>query len=374
MNKHRHIFSAIVILIVMAAGATIASIDFIAAKQPDVIVPGDGLTRTEMLSDYFDGIRGTGGDTRIYFFESQAPGATVLLLGGTHPNEPAGFIAATLVVENLHVSAGRVLVIPQACASGFTCTDPFEGCPDSFTLQGRSGPRRFRFGSRVSSPLDQWPDPLVYLQYPSGQQLSGFETRNLNRSYPGRPNGTFTEKVGYAIMQLIEKEHVDVAFDLHEAAPEIPIINAIVYHEKCEDIALGAVLELEMKDLRYSPEASPANFHGLSHREWGDRTDVMPFLMETSNPIQGRLRGKTNTDLIIKGVSEEYKRALESGALRIEYLPTGEPLKRRVGRHVQGFETILDVYSQNYPDNAVALENLPSFDEIMEHGVGYFLH
>ena len=358
----------------MAAGATIASIDFIAAKQPDVIVPGDGLTRTGMLSDYFDGIRGTGGDTRIYFFESQAPGATVLLLGGTHPNEPAGFIAATLVVENLHVSAGRVLVIPQACASGFTCTDPFEGCPDSFTLQGRSGPRRFRFGSRVSSPLDQWPDPLVYLQYPSGQQLSGFETRNLNRSYPGRPNGTFTEKVGYAIMQLIEKEHVDVAFDLHEAAPEIPIINAIVYHEKCEDIALGAVLELEMKDLRYSPEASPANFHGLSHREWGDRTDVMPFLMETSNPIQGRLRGKTNTDLIIKGVSEEYKRALESGALRIEYLPTGEPLKRRVGRHVQGFETILDVYSQNYPDNAVALENLPSFDEIMEHGVGYFLH
>ena len=37
----------------------------------------------------------------------------------------------------------------------------------------------------------------------SGQKLSGSETRNLNRAYPGRPDGTFTEKVAYAITSLI---------------------------------------------------------------------------------------------------------------------------------------------------------------------------
>lgn len=139
-------------------------------------------------------------------------------------------------------------------------------------------------------------------------------------------------------------------------------------------MALGAVLELEMEDLHYSPELSPVNFRGLSHREWGDGTDVMPFLMETSNPIQGRLRGKTNTDLILKGESERYLQALESGALRIEYQPTGEPLERRVGRHVMGFKTILSVYNDLHPENPIVIENLPSYDEIMANGIGHYLH
>ncbi len=371
--KNRHILTATLILVAATIMGTMASADFLRMNCVEELFPSEGLTATGLLSDYFDDLKGTSGDTPVYHYDSGEPGATVLLLGGTHPNEPASYIAATLVVENLRVSAGRVLVVPRACASGFTCTDPFEAYPQSYEINTQSGPRRFRFGSRVSSPLDQWPDPLVYLQYPSGQQLSGFETRNLNRSYPGRPDGTFTEKVGHAIMQLIEKENVDVAFDLHEAAPEIPIINAIVYHEKGEDVALGAVLYLEMDDLRYSPELSPDNFRGLSHREWGDRTDVMPFLMETSNPIQGRLRGKTNTDLILNGVSERYAQALESDALRIEYQPTGEPLKRRVGRHLEGFQAILSVYSETYEDKPIVLESLPTYSDIMENGVGSYL-
>jgi hypothetical protein len=283
-------------------------------------------------------------------------------------------VAATLIAENLQVSAGRVLVITHACASGFTCTDPFEGYPATFTLPAQSGPRTFRMGSRVSNPLDQWPDPLVYSHYPSGQRLSGFETRNLNRSYPGRPNGTFTEKVGHAILQLIRQEQVDVAFDLHEAAPEIPIINAVVYHEKGEDVALAAVMELEMQDLQYSPELSPANFHGLSHREWGDHTDVVPFLMETSNPIQGRLRGKTNAALIVDGVSDRYMQALASGALRIVYEPDGEPLNRRVGRHVQGFIAILSAYNDTTEDKPIEITGLPSYQDLLEYGVGHYLH
>ncbi|MBU2652548.1 MAG: succinylglutamate desuccinylase/aspartoacylase family protein, partial [Bacteroidetes bacterium] len=289
----RHHVTAILMLAGFGALATLAAIDFLKMRQPDLLRPSPALTTVRQLSDYLPNLKGTAGDTRIFDFDSGVPGATVMLLGGSHPNEPAGFIAATLVLENIQVDQGRVLVIPQACASGFAYTDPFEGSPSSFTIPARSGPRTFRFGSRVCSPLDQWPDPLVYSHFPSGQQLSGFETRNLNRSYPGRPNGTFAERVGWAIMEVIRRENVDVAFDLHEAAPEIPIINAIVYHEKCEDIAMTAVLALEIEDLNYAPELSPENFRGLSHREWGDATNAYPFLMETSNPIQGRLRGRT---------------------------------------------------------------------------------
>nr|MBN2278079.1 succinylglutamate desuccinylase/aspartoacylase family protein [candidate division Zixibacteria bacterium] len=369
----RHHITAVIILGIMALAGGLASADFLDMYRPIDVYPSSGLTGIGNLSDYLPSIKGTQADTKIYFFDSGHPGGTALLLGGTHPNEPAAFLAAVMVLENVMIDKGRILVIPQACRSGFTCTDPFEAYPQDYTITTPTGPRRFPFGSRVANPLDQWPDPLVYSHYPSGQRLSGFETRNLNRSYPGRPNGTFSEKLGYAIIRLIEMENVDIAFDLHEAAPEIPIINAIVYHEKGEDIALSAVLELEFEGLRYSPEMSPINFRGLSHREWGDHTKAIPFLMETSNVIQGRLRGKTNTDLIIKGESPRYREALESGALRIEYDPDGQPVEMRVGRHVQGFRALISAYNEYYPEKPVEIKNLPSFSEMMEKGVGYYL-
>lgn len=372
--KINHKISAVIILLVTALIGTLASVKFLEMFESDILYPNDTLTSTAKLSDYSPNLEGTQGDTDIYFFEGKEKGATVLLLGGTHPNEPAGFMVATLLLENIKVNKGRVILIPQACLSGFTCTDPMEGCPQSFTITTKSGDRKFRFGSRVSSPLSQWPDPLVYSQYPSGQKLSGFETRNLNRNYPGRKNGTFTEEVGYGIMQLIKEENVDIAFDLHEAAPEIPIINAIVYHEKSEMIALTAIMNLEFEGLNYSPELSPVNFHGLSHREWGDNTDVIPFLMETSNPIQGRLRGETNEELILKGWSEEYKIAQQTGKLRIEYnAEEGEVLNKRVARHVKGFVEIIKAYNELNPDNTVEFEPLPSYEEIKTKGLETYL-
>ncbi len=363
------------VLIWVGVFGAVASARFLAMHHDETVVPSSALTRVGHLSDYFAPIKGTDGDFAIYFYDSGKPGGTALILGGTHPNEPASNVAATLIAENVAVKTGRVLVVTRACNSGATCTDPFEAYPEFFTLKTREGKEcKFRMGSRVANPLDQWPDPLVYTHFPSGQRLSGFEARNLNRSYPGRPDGTFSEKVAYAIMQMIEQEDIDISFDLHEAAPEIPIINAIVYHEKGEDIALNAVLDLESMGLQYSPELSPDNFRGLSHREWGDRTRTIPFLMEVSNPIQGRLRGKTNEELIIKGVSIRYKQALESGALRIEYDPDGEPLKKRVARHVQGIISLINAYNADHKKKIIELDDLPQYQDIVDNGAGYYLH
>lgn len=368
-----HVITATIITIVIGLTGVLAGIDFKKMHKSEPLYPGEGMTGRGMLSDYFEGIKGTHGDTEVFFFDSGKPGGTVFIAGGTHPNEPAGYMAAVVILENMVPETGRIIIIPRLNNSGFTCNDPMEAFPQSFSIQTEGGMRKFRFGSRGTNPLDQWPDPLVYTHRQSGQQYSGFDSRNLNRTYPGVPNGTLTEKVAYAIVSLIREEKVDLAFDLHEAAPEIPIINALVYHEKAEEIVLYAVLELEAEGLTYAPELSPANFHGLSHREWGDYTGTNPVLMETSSPAQGRLRGKTNEALILDGISSNYQEAKATGVLRIEYREEGEQLDHRVGRHLAGFRAILNSYNEIHPENAVDVSGVPDYQELTENGIGKYL-
>lgn len=111
------------------------------------------------LSQYFDGIAGTRGDTDIYVLDSGKPGASALVLGGTHGNEPSGYMAAIVLIENAMPTSGKLYVIPFANASTLTHTDYMEGTPRHFTVETAGGLRRFRYGSRATSPADQWPDP-----------------------------------------------------------------------------------------------------------------------------------------------------------------------------------------------------------------------
>lgn len=370
----RHHVIALCLILLVAAICVVAGREFRELYEPEEIIAGPSVTTTEYLSTYLPLLAGTSSDTKVYIMDSGKPGATALVLGGTHPNEPAGFMTAVVLTEHSLVREGRLIVIPQACASGFTCTDPLEGYPQSFQVQSRSRLRTFRFGSRGSNPITEWPDPLVFLQYPSGQQLSGNEVRNLNRSYPGRPDGTVSERVAHAIMKLIESEKVDIAFDLHEAAPEIPIINAIVTHEKGKDIAASALFTLELENLQYALEMSPPNFRGLSHREWGDWSPVFPFLMETSNPIQGRLRGRTNADLILQGVDHRYFEAAQLGTMRITYDLAGEPLAMRVGRHLRGLQAVFGAFTETFPEKHLVIDNIPSYEDIVREGVGNYLN
>lgn len=372
MVLRKYILKIIIILVMTTAG-TIATFEFRAMHRMEQLFPSKDLTKIGKLSDYHKRLKGSEGDSDVYFYDSGKEGATVLLAGGTHPNETAGYMAAVVILENLKIESGRIIIIPRLNQSAFTCTDPMEALPEFFEIKTEKGVRKFRSGSRASNPLHQWPDPLVYSQYPSGQKYSGADSRNLNRCYPGKENGTHTEQVAFSIIQLLTQEKVDIAFDLHEAAPEIPIVKAIVYHAKSEELAMNAILDLEMDGLSYTPELSPPNFHGLSHREWGDNTDVLPFLMETSNPIQGRLRGKTNADLILSGYCPNYKIAKETGALKIAYDDEGESLESRVGRHINGFVAILNAYNSEYPEKAIIISGLPSYSDLKENKIGKYL-
>jgi hypothetical protein len=275
-------------------------------------------------------------------------------------------------IENAVPTAGKLFIIPRANASAFTHADYMEGEPRSFSINAASGKRVFRFGSRATNPVDQWPDPDIYIHASSGQRLSGSETRNLNRAYPGRADGTFTERLAYGITSLIRAEKIDITVDLHEASPEYPVICAIVAHERAMPVASAAVLNLEFDNVRMGLEPSPVNLHGLTHRELGDATDTLALLMENSNPSQGRLRGRTNEALIVEGKDELYVKAAKLGRLFVPFDENGWPLKVRVARHMAGLQAIFAAYTTQTPAKPLVIGSLPTYDEVATNGLEKF--
>ena len=340
--------------------------------RDEPIYPSAGLTEKKSLSAYLPALAGTRGDTDVYFFRGKEKGGTLLILGGTHPNEPAGFVAAVLLAENIRVAKGSVIIIPRANHSGFSHSDPQEGNPQRFFIPTPTGKRAFRLGSRLTNPVDQWPDPAIYIN-PAGQELSGSEVRNLNRCYPGREKGLLTEKIAFAVMELIRRERVDLGIDLHESAPEYPVINAIVFHENSSELAATAALELQAEGVEIRLEASPVNLRGLSHREWGDRAGIKAILLETPNASHGRLKGQPSSSLIVDGKDKFYARASKLGRLFVPYGDEGIPLAQRVARHLAAIEAIVRGLGELEPDKALSIENIPPFAEVQQKGLGAFL-
>lgn len=360
------LFGAVAVVLSMAAK------DFKLMWEDPPIYPGSGVTSQGRLSDYFPDLAGTAADTDVYFLEGTEKGGTALILGGTHPNEPASSLTAITFLETAEVTQGRLIVIPRATRSGFTATDPQEGYPQFYGIETPTGVRHFRYGGRGTNPIHQWPDPVIYVNG-SGQQLAGPEVRNLNRSYPGDPNGYLTERLAYAITEMIRQEEVDLSIDLHEASPEYPVINAMVAHEDAMDLAVEAALYLEFDDIQIAVEPSPANLRGLSHREWGDATGTKAILIESANPIQGRLRGPTNEALIVEGIDPYYDRAGQMGLLYVPFGEEGSPMNERVGRHIRTVGTLIEVFSTYNPDRTITVVGMPSLGEVMENGLGAYL-
>ncbi len=365
-------YRGLLLILIALAVSSLTGREFLAMRAPLEIQKGGGVTEIRRLGDYFPAIKGTGGDSEIYFLSGKRPGGTALVLGGVHANEPAGQVAAVLLVEKAILDVGRLIVIPKANGSAFTHNDPQEASPQAFSIDTPLGKRWFRYGSRSTNPLDQWPDPDIYLHHPSGQTLSGNQTRNLNRAFPGKRDGNFTEQIAFAITELVKEEKVRLVIDLHEASPEYPVINTIVAHEKAMDLASAVVLNLELRGIKIGLEPSPKNLHGLTHRELGDHTPVLAVLMETANPSQGRLRGKTHSALIVSGKDSLYLKAAGRGRLFVEFDEKGQPLSERVSRHLAGIEEFLRAFSEAFPEAPVGLERIPTAEGIVAQDFGGF--
>src|SRR5260370_18812162 len=151
------------------------------------VVPGLGVAARRWLGATGPTVGGGPGDTPVFELAGPKPGGTMMILGGTHPQEIGGVLTAVLMIENARVKQGRLIIVPQANRSGFTHTDPMEAYLHSFTIDTPAGPRWFRVGVRLTNPADQWAAPDVFVHSPSGRRMGGPQTPKLNRNHPARP-------------------------------------------------------------------------------------------------------------------------------------------------------------------------------------------
>ncbi len=343
-------------------------------KEP--VVVSEYITEVKKLSDYSDVIKGTVNDCNVYIFDSGVEGDCMLIWGGTHAEEPAGVMAANIFTENLKVTQGKVIIIDRENTSASTNTRVGEAYPRFFTYETDWGTKVWRYGDRHANQLDSWPDPEVYIHYPSGQTLANVDIRNTNRNWPGKADGLLTERTNYAIMQLIYAEGVDMTLDLHEAELEYTVENTIVVHEKGNEVAAmtSMLLTSQTFDVAIGMEFSPVALHGLSHREIGDYSDAASYLVEVAEPMLDRIRGITDEELLMSGKDIFVIKAGEHGLLYAPIDEEGWPIEKRVARHVATATTIMEVNNTVHPDQTILIENIPTYDEMMEEGLGSYFH
>lgn len=338
------------------------------------IVLGPGVTEVKKLSDYHSNLKGTSGDTNVIIMKGEKPGATNLILGGTHADEIGAQLAALVFIENVVVEEGNLIIIPMNNNSATHTVRPGEGHLLFYSLSTEWGEKKFRYGSRATSHADQWPDPEVYFHYPSKQMLADVEFRNTNRSWPGRKNGSLTQQVNYAITELMIKENVNFTTDLHQASTMFPVNNVIISAEPGMNIAVYASALIRKDDGFTRPvEAAPVLYRGLFNREISEYLpDVFPYLMEVPIPYCDMMTGPKTKDLLLTGKDPLLLRLAKKGRLYAKYDENGYPLDVTVGQHCSALIRLAQAWTLNNPDQPFTLKNAPTYKEIVEMGLGQF--
>ncbi len=115
-------------------------------------------------------MEGTRFETPLYVIGSGLPGQVLMILGGVHGDEPGGWLAAERLLESMRPSTGAVLIIPRA-----------NRLADSAQVRTRP----------------EWGD--------------------LNRLYPGSPDGPPMAQMAWQIIETLREYHVNVVLDMHES-------------------------------------------------------------------------------------------------------------------------------------------------------------
>lgn len=389
----------IAILVVMLVFAALAGVKFWGLRHyNETIVLSEDITDVKWLSDYVPSLKNTWMDTPVFIADSGVEGGTVFINGCPHPYEPASTMAAYLILENIKVEKGKVIIVPRANYSGSTEGMVGDAYPRFFTVETEWGGETYRIGDRYTNPLDQWPDPFTYVNYPSGQNLAYQDIRNLNRTYPGRENGTITERAAYAIMEIIRQEGVDIAIDMHEAEILYPVTSTYVAPAKVLDrekfletgvmeyveperssldVAMMAAMNIDQFFMKCA--ASPNTLHGLSHREWADWSDAMTFLMETPEIFIDKITGPRTEALLYEGKDEFLQNVTDKGLTYFPYeMEFGTPMWYRTARHLSGAMEIINWAGMFY-DDIECIVSWPLYGEMEEienqgiDSIGYFL-
>lgn len=364
------------LIVFLAAFVSLAGYQLYTHRHFQVpLIMGPGVTKVVKLSEYSPGIKGTMADTNVFFLEGSEEGGKILILANTHANEPAALLTALLFIENAVVDKGTMIIIPMFNNSAGRNTRPGDGYPLYFEIPTEWGSKKFRMGNRDASPLDQWPDPDVYVHYPDRQLLSFLDVRNTNRTWPGRAKGPLMERVTFGAMEIMRRENVDIAIDIHGAETMFPVTNCIVAPEKSIRIATMTILTVKSREHFDSHvEPSPSGFRGLSHREIGDYADTLPFLLEAPIPFLDQPTGPKTVDLLLDGKDPFLLSLSKKGKLFVSYDEEGWSMEKRVGQHCSVTLEIMNQYSRKNPDRTIRISNVPRYADVVKNGVGHYYH
>jgi hypothetical protein len=132
-------------------------------SPPEPFVVAAGEARRVLMVD-------TPQETPLYIYGTGRPGPVLMALGGVHGNEPGGWQAAERVVEAVRPENGALLVVPRA--------------------------------NKLAVNLFERTTP---------------ELGDLNRLYPGDPNGLPMERMAFQIVETLREFHATVLVDMHES-------------------------------------------------------------------------------------------------------------------------------------------------------------
>jgi len=149
-------------------------------KEPDSVLDIESMNFSDFGENFFtkeypvsvDSYVLTPGaitETTVYHIKAQEEGPTVYVVAGVHGDERAAWYAGMLM-RNVTLAKGELYVVAPANANGA------------------------KLGRR----------------YVTGDQ-------DLNRSFPGHPNGNEAQQIANAIFEDIRAKQPDFVFDLHEA-------------------------------------------------------------------------------------------------------------------------------------------------------------
>ena len=173
MKKGRYLLLLIGIL--SSCGNVSTSSSDKVSTTPSESVDPDIVNEVETFTILQDSIY----ETAVYKFTSNVPGKKVAIVGGIHGDEVAGWKAALKLKERRNF-IGEVLIIPQA--SILACK------------------REERYPGRGLGGI-----------------VNGVSYKDLNRNFPGDPNGNVTKQIAHAITETVKDFDPDVVVDLHES-------------------------------------------------------------------------------------------------------------------------------------------------------------
>jgi hypothetical protein len=95
--------------------------------------------------------------------------------------------------------------------------------------------------------------------------------------------------------------------------------------------------------------------------------------METTNPGQGRLRGRTDAGLMVTGRDRFYVLASDEHRLAVPFPPSGWPLDVRVARHLAGVVALASGLGDISAARRVQINGIPAYADIVSRGIGALL-